>query len=254
MLFHKVPGKAVEELLVPPQQGRCAASRPYELRVHAFERRHGAVADTVSRIVVGGVRAVLHVLLAALGQQGLHLFPREAQYGPDYPAPALGYAAQAAQARAARQVQQHSLRVVVRRVGRGYGRGAPLVRCALQEVIAQAAGRLLCPEAVLAGEGRHVAAPEVRRDAQARAQRADKGLVPVGLGPSQAVIEVRALDAHIEPRRSLQQQPQQADRIRPAGDGAEHQPAPGQQFEIEPLSHRRAACPRPRRRCTPAAT
>ena len=71
--------KAVEEHLVPPQQGRCAASRPYELRVHAFERRHGAVADTVSRIVVGGVRAVLHGLLAARGQQGLHLFPREAQ-------------------------------------------------------------------------------------------------------------------------------------------------------------------------------
>ena len=212
------------------------------------------VADAVARVVVARVGAVLHVADAFQLKVCVYLRAGHAQDGP-YHAPAPGRdAAEAAQPRAAREVEQHGLCVVVRRVRRGYGVRAQGVRRPLEEPVPQPARRVLGAEAVITGKGRDIAAAGICLHAEPGAEVAHEGLVPVGLRPAQAVIIMCGPDPQAQALPQLAEAAEQVDGVRTSRDRAEHSPARGQQGDIQPVSHRHAACPRPRRRCTPAAT
>ena len=157
-------------------------------------------------------------------------------------------AGQAAQAAAAREVEQQRLGVVVRRVRRGDPVVAVRLRALRQERIAQLARGGLGAHAA---HGRNIAAPGIKRHAQFLALRAHERLVAVALRAAQPVVEVRTADGKAALRAQRRHPVQEVHGVHPAGHGTQHTHAGHDGIN----SHRRRTSSRwPRRMCTPAAT
>ena len=254
MSFNEFSREALKELLVTPQQLRRAGSASGKLRVHASECGHGVVADAVARVVVPGIAAVLHVGDALSFKVCVYLLARHAQDGPYHaPAPRRD-AAKASQPRAAREIEQHGFGVVISRVRSCDGVRSQRIRRLLEEFVPQPARSVLGAEAVFTGKGRDIAAAEICLHTEPGAEGAHEVLIPVGFGPAQAVIIMCGPDLQAEALPQLAETTEQIYGVRAARDRAEHAPVLGQQRGIKAVNHRHAACPRPRRRCTPAAT
>ena len=206
------------------------------------------VPHAVAGIGIGRVRAVLHVRDGMCSQVGLRLRARRVQHRTQEPAALRRDAGQAAQAAAARKVEQQRLGVVVRRVRRCDPVIAVLVRAARQKRIAQLTRGGLGAHAA---HGRNIAASGVKRHAQFFALRAHERLVAVALRAAQAVVEVCTADGEAALRAQLRHPVQEVHGVHPAGHGAQHARAGHNGVN----SHRlRTSFRWPRRMCTPEAT
>ena len=206
------------------------------------------VPHTVAGVGVGRVRAVLHVRDGMRGQVRLRLRARRVQHRAQEVSAPRRDAGQAAQAAAAREVEQQRLGIVVRRVRRRDPVITVLVRAAGQKRIAQ------LPRGGLGAHAAHrcnVTAPGVKRHAQFLALRTHERLVAVALRAAQAVVEVRTADGKAALRTQLRHPVQEVHGVHPAGHGTQHACAGHNGIN----SHRRRTSSRwPRRMCTPAAT
>ena len=244
----KISSQSAEKPLILAQERRRIGRMPHEGGVHALERRHGMVPDTVARIGVGRVRAVLHMRDGMGGQVRLRLRARRIQHRAQEVSALRRNAGQAAQAAATREVEQQRFGVVVRRVRRRDPVIAVLGRAAGQKRIAQLTRGGLGAHAA---HGRDVAAAGVKRHAQFFTLRAHERLVAVALRAAQAVVEVRAADGKAALRAQLRHPVQEVHGVHPAGHGTQHARAGHNDIN----SHRRRTSSRwPRRTYTPAAT
>ena len=244
----KIRSQPTEKRLVLAQE-RCRVGRVlHEGGIHALKRRHGMVPDAVAGIGIGRVRAVLHVRDGMGGQVGLRLRARRVQHRAQELAALRRDAGQAAQAAAAREVEQQRLGVVIRRVRRGDPVVAVRLRALRQERIAQLARGGLSAHAA---HGRNIAAPGIKRHAQFLTLRAHERLVAVALRAAQPVVEVRTADGKAALRAQRRHLVQEVHGVHPAGHGTQHTHAGHDGIN----SHRRRTSSRwPRRMCTPAAT
>ena len=177
------------------------------------------VPDTVAGVSVRCVRAVFHMRDAMRRQIRLRFRARRVQHRAQELAALRRDTSQAAQAAAAREVEQQRLGVVVRRVRRCDPVIAVCSRAVGQKRIAQ------LPRSALrahAAHGRNVAAPGVKRYAQMCTLRAHERLVAVALRAAQAMVEVRTADREAALCRQLRHPVQEVDGVHPAGHGTQH--------------------------------
>ena len=237
-----------EKPLILAQERRRIGRVLHEGGVHALKCRHGMVPHTVAGVGVGCVRTILHVRDGMGSQIRLCLRARRIQHWAQEPAALRRDACQAAQAAAARKVEQQRLGVIVRRVRRCDPIIAVLGRAAGQKRIAQLTRGSLGAHAA---HGRDIAAAGVKRHTQFLALRTHERLVAVALRTAQAVVEVRTADGKAALRRQLRHPVQEVHGVHPAGHGTQHARTGHNGIN----SHRRRTSSRwPRRMCTPAAT
>ena len=202
-----------KEVLVAPQLRGGTRGGGGKGGIELVQHGHDRAADAVAADRLVRIRAVLDVGRAGLVQKLFDLRAREPQQRPDdLPAPRRD-AAEPRGGRAAREIQEHRLGVVVGVVGGRNKVIALLPGDTLEKSIAQLARRLLEPQTVFGGIARHVGMLREAGDAVRGAVVGDKGAVAQTLPAADAVLEVRggdSIDAEIA------QQRKQAHRIRPA--------------------------------------
>ena len=173
------------------------------------------------------------------------------QQRPDDPASLPRDAPQAGGAAAAAEVHQHRLAPVPGVVRRGDAITAKRIRALFQKRIAQLARGLLDAEPLRGGISGHIHALHCQRYGEPVAEGAHKVHIPQRFLAAQSVLAVGGKDRQLPLARRFCQQVQQADRVRPAREGAEHAAARRQQRPIN--IHLPCAVRPSRRRCTPAA-
>ena len=209
-------GGSFQIIFILPQQQAPAQRRLRKRGVFAPQKRHDLLPDAVSARIRRGVCGVLHMRQRVFREIRLNFAARQAEHRPHDVLALRRDAAQAAQRRAARQVEKHRLQIVVG----GVRRGDQAVQLRKKR-IAQLPSRLLHALARPCRMGGDVRAGDAQRNAERLAKRADERLVAVGFRAAQAVVEVRRRDRDPQLRPKRAQGVQHRHGVRAAGDGAD---------------------------------
>ena len=237
-------GLGVEKVVVRPQVAGGVRHAADKAGVELLQQGHDLAADAVAGKAIIGVGAVLHVGEAVQAEIVLHLPAGGSEHGPHQISPPGGDARHALESGPPDKVEQQGLGVVVGGVGGGDAVAAQALGSLAQEGVPHVTGGLLQPPALPGGLTGHVA-PAHRQlhggqgvfpfrpgnalgAAPSGRKVPDKGLVPVGLRPPEAVVVVGGNQVEAQ---DVPQQPQpveQVHRVRPPGHGAQHPAPPGE--------------------------
>ena len=183
------------------------------------EGRQGVVAQPVAGVGVREVGLVGDPALAGGPAVILHFFAGQAKQGPDVKVPRRADAPRPVQPCPPRQTEQQRLGLVSDSMGRGdavypraVGTGkAGVAQSAGPGLPARGAGQAVLPGAV-----------DSQRHPQPGALGPDEGLVGVGIGPAQPVVDMAGGHLHPQPPGQGQQHAQQRHAVRSARDGRGH--------------------------------